>query len=227
MQSTSVLIAGGRCRVLVLYLLRSNCPCAAAAPASTPCGIHSVQPMRAGTQVQLQLAALKRRAAARAAKRAASQASAAASCQPQHSAVADQAHNGLPEQKQEDRFSRSPAWSEDARMGAREAAASVAFAYEQRQPRSEGSHVQHADGSDAPRRRAGSRAVPSEGKGTGAELGGVAEEQCRPQPEQPGRHAADGETASRRPVPSGHLSAQLAGLRRKSVLRAQLEVSEV
>ena len=184
--------------------------------------------MRAGEQVQLQLAALKRRAAVRSAKLAASQAFAAASRQPQWSAADDHAIGGVPMHRQQDGFTYAHDPLEDARMGAREAAASVAFAYEQRQRRQDESHVHHEGGgsSSTAGRHAGSAAAPLGKGGLGAELGGVAE-YWRPQQEHPGQHAGDGETPSRRSVPSGHLSAQLAGLRRKSMLKTELEVSEV
>jgi hypothetical protein len=177
--------------------------------------------------VQLQLAALRRRAAVRAAKLAASQASAAASRQPQQKAADDHARGGVLAHRQDDGCSHNHGRSEDARMGAREAAASVALAYEHRQHWQDGSHGHHAGSSGALGRHAGSTAAPSGTGGICAEQGSVIEEHCRPQQEHPGQHVADDETASRRPVPSGHLSAQLAGLRRKSMLRAELEVSEV
>ena len=190
-----------------------------------------MRPALGGPQVQLQLAALRRRAAMRAAKRAASQApGAAAASQPQQSAAADQTPWRVPGRRQNDRSPHTAASSGDARMGAREAAASVVFAYERRQLQLDGSHVQHVDagGCALGGPAAGSAAAAAQGAGSNAEVARAADEQCRSRPEQSGRHcqhAADGETASSHT--SGHLAAQLAGLRRKSVLKAQLEVSEV
>ena len=112
-------------------------------------------------------------------------------------------------------------------MGAKEAAASVVFAFEGRQLRPDGYHDRRADGGHAVSRHAAGTAASFEGRIMSAEHGGVADEQRLPRQEQPGQHAADGEPASRRPVPSGHLAGQLAGLRRKSMMRAKLEVSEI
>ena len=189
-------------------------------------------------QVQLQLAALKRRAVVRSAKLAAAEAAAAArtgQAQPQ-GAASDPQH----QQHRQDptrvysATARHEVPADSSHMGASEAAASVASAFELRQqPARPGwSSALCGDDASAPETHvyAASRAGPTEHSSVDARPDGVADEHCWQASAQYTEPEAGEETASPRPrVPSGgeHLRHQLDGLRRKKQLRAQVGADEV
>lgn len=185
-------------------------------------------------QVQLQLAALKRRAAVRGAKLAATE---AATATPTGQAGA---HGSNPQHQQhrrdparDHRMMAGHAASEDSgEMGAREAAASVVSAFELRQqPTRPGWSSAGCGDSASPSgsHAAASRPGPTERSGADTTPDDATDEHCwQASTQYTGREAGE-ETASHRRVPSGgeHLRHQLDGLRRKKKLRAQVGADEV
>jgi len=121
---------------------------------------------------------------------------------------------------------------DSGQMGAREAAASVAAAFEIRQQPSRpdwSSAVRDDSASPSGRHDAASRPGSAERSGADTRPDGAADEHCWQASTQYTEGEAGKETASHRRVPSGgeHLRHQLDGLRRKKKLRAQVGADEV